>query len=1091
MGSTLATLVKWLPAVAVTALFFAAQLKAAPLAAPPAPTPLAPADGLLLSGLSTTLSWSAAPEATQFQVQVVPAPAGPRGTPDGPAINLIISDSAQVAAGSFAVPEPVFGVGPYVMLPDMTYTWRVRVSSATSSIGVDDPSWGEWSPDRTFRTRPPASGTLSLLGPSPAAAAPVRPSLQWGESDPAIFYYEVQLSTDAAFRTNSGAIAPVFTNLVHAAEANPTRSWRVPPGFNLDPTRYHWRVRPRVQGDGAPAPWSTPATFTVGLAPGHLTITEVQPREGSVTPAFVELVNRARVPVSVAGVTVSDEDGVSFAIPAAAQDLPPGGLALVYFDGLGPAADDYDASDGLIALHASVASPFDPAGDQVALYREPSLAAAGMLDFVAWGTPPTGRDSKAVGARLWGSGAYVKAEAGGEATGLVPAGAAVALIPGERPGLVDSWAFYPPGSSTPGQPNGLPPTSVHIPPDGAVVLRQGFSLAWYSVEGAARYRLQLADDAAFTAVVLDMELDVTSYSPPTAPPAGDYFWRIAAINAGGAHGAFSLAARVIIVEVEPLILPVPPIEGPTVFAASAIQAPLATLQDATWDVDYLNSLAPILQRKDTNMLCWDGDDESGARRPWDGPHTDRPSDHSRHGRNYCARASIAMVNRYYGGDLSQDRLSYKHFSTVNGPLLQALGHDTPLQIDDGRRLLSWALNDQAIEMSLDKPTFEQLQQWTTEKRPVLSGIPGHAIVLRGVATYVGTNPALAGKRFVLWNDPWDAVMKITEYESMAITNTRVPRGNPTGRQQEASVTKDTDGDGIVDFDETVRFGTNPNNRDTDGDCVPDKIDMHTYLYAPHGVYALGTPDWDGDGLRAELDRDADGGGMIDGDEDANWNGHQEGRETDAYRNPGDDARAPFACTLPPTPTPTPPSTSPSTATPTPTPGTPTPSATATGTPTQTGTPTSTGTPTGTSTRTPTATGTPTVPPGSTNTPTRTATPTATATPAWLQGIFLTVSATDAAHTTHYEVHFTSPAMEADRGNAAYNYAWGITFPPPTSDCAAVGGFVNAEGGVRYRASWAHPGCEHTGVETVAVTVSRAGQSITLQGNATGVQTITP
>ena len=118
---------------------------------------------------------------------------------------------------------------------------------------------------------------------------------------------------------------------------------------------------------------------------------------------------------------------------------------------------------------------------------------------------------------------------------------------------------------------------------------------------------------------------------------------------------------------------------------------------------------------------------------------------------------------------------------------------------------------------------------------MLSGIPGHAIVLRGWAEYTGPDAVLQGKQFVIWNDPWDARMKITELATLALTNYRPPSGNPTGRKQEPGVTTDTDGDGIVDFDETVRFGTDPNKRDTDGDCVPDKLDMHSYLYSPHGV----------------------------------------------------------------------------------------------------------------------------------------------------------------------------------------------------------------------------------------------------------------
>ena len=287
----------------------------------------------------------------------------------------------------------------------------------------------------------------------------------------------------------------------------------------------------------------------------------------------------------------------------------------------------------------------------------------------------------------------------------------------------------------------------------------------------------------------------------------------------------------------------------------------------------------------------------------------------------------------------------------------------------------------------------------------------------------------------------------------------------------------------MDFDETVRFGTDPNKRDTDGDCVPDKLDMHSYLYSPHGVYNYRNPDFDGDGLRNELDRDSDGGGRVDGDEDFNANGHQDAGEPDAYSNPADDRNARYVCTAPPvvpTATPTPPSRSLPTATPTATP-TPTGTATATATPatvTASPTPTETATltPTATATATPTRTATPTatvVAPSSTPTPTATSPSTA---PNWLQGVYLTISATDSSHTTHYEVHFKDATLEAQRDQ--YGYAWGMSFPAPVSDCSPYPLRVEAN---RWRASWQHADCAHTGVEIIQVIVSRNGQSATLQG----------
>ena len=48
---------------------------------------------------------------------------------------------------------------------------------------------------------------------------------------------------------------------------------------------------------------------------------------------------------------------------------------------------------------------------------------------------------------------------------------------------------------------------------------------------------------------------------------------------------------------------------------------------------------------------------------------------------------------------------------------------------------------------------------------------------------------------------------------------------------------DSDGDGLVDFDERNRFGTEWNNPDTDGDGVPDKADMRGYVFDNAGQYS--------------------------------------------------------------------------------------------------------------------------------------------------------------------------------------------------------------------------------------------------------------
>jgi hypothetical protein len=109
------------------------------------------------------------------------------------------------------------------------------------------------------------------------------------------------------------------------------------------------------------------------------------------------------------------------------------------------------------------------------------------------------------------------------------------------------------------------------------------------------------------------------------------------------------------------------------------------------------------------------------------------------------------------------------------------------------------------------------------------------------------------------------------------------------RHQEASISTvvngvasptDSDGDGVIDFDETERFHTDPQNADTDNDDVGDKEDIFAGSFDDYHGYAIwgngrSGRDVDHDSLPIELDPDADGGGCTDGKEDLNFNGKRE------------------------------------------------------------------------------------------------------------------------------------------------------------------------------------------------------------------------
>ena len=225
-------------------------------AAPPAPTLTLPVAGAVVSpGFS--LGWSNPPGATQVQVQLIPI------NDDGPGIDLQFGS----AATQIEVPAPPLWYG---LLPDMSYTWRVRASNAAAFVGAGDPSWSPWG-QRTFRSAK-VDGRL-IVAKTPAEGVlldSLTPSLVWEDPTPGVFYYEVRLSKDPTFNTNPAtATAMVYSALLHGALTQPPRSYAVPASATLEVgTTYHWQVRPRVQGDGTPLPWGDLHSFRTAVAGG-------------------------------------------------------------------------------------------------------------------------------------------------------------------------------------------------------------------------------------------------------------------------------------------------------------------------------------------------------------------------------------------------------------------------------------------------------------------------------------------------------------------------------------------------------------------------------------------------------------------------------------------------------------------------------------------------------------------------------------------------------------------------------------------------------------------------------------------------------
>ena len=212
---------------------------------PPGPSLGLPAHGAVLPELGAKLTWSNPVGVTQYQLRVTPA------NNDGPAINII-----RNAEAAFTVEAPVAGKGPYLILPGMTYEWKVRTTAATAGVDENDPGWSAWSEARTFRTPVRDSSRIKAVAPADGAATgTTAQALRWDNADLDVFYYEIQVSPDASFETDPAkATSFVWTNLVHGGVTTPANSF-VTPALQAGVT-YYWRVRPRIQGDGQPVAWS-------------------------------------------------------------------------------------------------------------------------------------------------------------------------------------------------------------------------------------------------------------------------------------------------------------------------------------------------------------------------------------------------------------------------------------------------------------------------------------------------------------------------------------------------------------------------------------------------------------------------------------------------------------------------------------------------------------------------------------------------------------------------------------------------------------------------------------------------------------------
>jgi hypothetical protein len=356
------------------------------------------------------------------------------------------------------------------------------------------------------------------------------------------------------------------------------------------------------------------------VATTALRLNEIRLLPAENAPVFIELANTGSEVISLAGGTLKIEGGATVQLPQGIA-IEPGAWLVVSFD------DQPAASEGVVHRPAT-----DFTGGESGSIR--LELPAGLADAVAWGEPNLGSASLCRGGRC-----------------EAPApGSVLARLPDRRNALAPSaWAPLDATLATPGESNPRPPVTTFAAIPGMIFTDEP-RFSWYSVPGAVRYRLEVVRGNSLVHVA-DVEAtpgmrleQLTAYGPELPP--GDYAWRVQALGSAGESAEFSppMPFTVDPTRVVPAgMASLPTGDSPEGAAGSNAAPPPAEELLRVWDV-------PVIRHaKDTAMLSLEAPTEA----TWDKPNVGSYP--------YCARAAVAMVNAFYKGKLSQDRIAYEVF----------------------------------------------------------------------------------------------------------------------------------------------------------------------------------------------------------------------------------------------------------------------------------------------------------------------------------------------------------------------------------------------------------------------------------------------
>ncbi|WP_163438746.1 hypothetical protein [Fibrobacter succinogenes] len=348
--------------------------------------------------------------------------------------------------------------------------------------------------------------------------------------------------------------------------------------------------------------------------------------------------------------------------------------------------------------------------------------------------------------------------------------------------------------------------------------------AWNKVPNAERYRLTIYSSDS-TQIY---QKETYGYRDAVVLNAEDYLWKVEAKNSTTEYGGTGSLINSLHIGN---------------FSAGSVLE------------QKIHGIASTTGHKDTPMLVV-GWGEFVDLREWDHPHMER-SFLDENETSSCWAIAIKNLNQHFGGNLSLDEIRW-HVQKETRGVTNTFGFGSSARAKgtgDVITGLKYAFDSTlAYEVYTAKHplNYDDVKRYLNNEQEIIIGISavetnGHDMLIDAYYTTTEGNFVRCinfdnlGKSVIISMDclskmvDWHIVMDAPQTVKNMDSLLGVEKFDKYSSWIEWT---DSDNDGITDFDEIYRFGTNPNLADSDTDGVNDKDEIYSYTIMEKSLYNL-------------------------------------------------------------------------------------------------------------------------------------------------------------------------------------------------------------------------------------------------------------